>query len=61
MEIEARRARYLQQTFDEKEFLVRADDVVAFSLAVFPRTELIDGSSFFFVWSFPSSLVSKVR
>ena len=27
----------------------------------FPRTELIDGSSFFIVWSFPSSLVSKVR
>ena len=27
----------------------------------FPRTELIDGSSFFIVRSFPSSLVSKVR
>lgn len=32
-----------------------------FILERFPRTELIDGSSFFIVWSFPSSLVSKVR
>jgi hypothetical protein len=27
----------------------------------FPRSELADDSSFFIVWSFPSSLVSKVR
>jgi hypothetical protein len=34
MEIAELRERYLKQTFDEREFEVDADDVVAFSLAV---------------------------
>jgi hypothetical protein len=35
--------------------------VVSSSEEGFPRTEQIDGSSFFIVQSFPSPLVSKVR
>lgn len=33
MEVEELRARYLKQTFDEREFEVDADDIVDFSLA----------------------------
>jgi hypothetical protein len=39
----------------------RDNEPVALQQERFPRTELINGSSFFIVRSFPSSLVSKVR